>query len=100
MNDKTGADIVRAAIRAAPSAAAGASPRPVQGLQSVADELTIQQLNDKVARLVSVQPSQARELSDEEIRDIWMATEPTDTESHSLVYARAIIAAIERYRIK
>ena len=42
-------------------AAAGAPPvQPVQGLQSVADALTIEQLNDKVARLMAVQPSQAQ----------------------------------------
>ena len=32
-----------------------------QGLQSVADALTIEQLNDKVARLMAAQPSQAGE---------------------------------------
>lgn len=33
--------------------------QPSQGLQSVADALTIEQLNDKVARLMAAQPSQA-----------------------------------------
>lgn len=40
-------------------ACVGASPvQPNQGLQSVADALTIEQLNDKVERLMAVQPSQ------------------------------------------
>ena len=42
-------------------ACVGASPvQPVQCLQSVADALTIEQLNDKVERLMAVQPSQAK----------------------------------------
>lgn len=46
--------------RIAGYAAAGASPvQPIQGLQSVADALTIEQLNDKVGRLMAVRPSQA-----------------------------------------
>lgn len=52
-------------------AAAGASPvQPIQGLQSVADALTIEQLNDKVERLMAVQPSQAVEVSKQDIYDI------------------------------
>ena len=52
-------------------AAAGASPvQPVQGLQSVADALTIEQLNDKVGRLMAVRPSQAVEVSKQDIYDI------------------------------
>lgn len=38
--------------------------QPVQGLQSVADALTIEQLNDKVERLMAVQPSQAGDAQD------------------------------------
>ena len=40
--------------------------QPSQCLQSVADALTIEQLNDKVERLMAVQPSQAGELLDHE----------------------------------
>lgn len=48
-------------------ACVGASPvQPSQCLQSVADALTIEQLNDKVERLMAVQPSQAGELLDHE----------------------------------
>lgn len=44
--------------------------QPVQGLQSVADALTIEQLNDKVERLMAVQPSQAGGVSKQDIYDI------------------------------
>ena len=57
--------------RIAGYAAAGASPvQPSQDLQSVADALTIEQLNDKVDRLMAVQPSQAGEVSKQDIYDI------------------------------
>ena len=32
-------------------------------------------------------------LSDTDIRHLWLTTQPTETESHSLVFARAVIAA-------
>jgi len=70
--------------------------QPSQGLQSVADALTIEQLNDKVERLMAAQPSQAG-LSDEEIIELKRGVIPLayPAENDDLIeFARAIIAAI------
>lgn len=78
-------------------AAAGASPvQTSQGLQSVADALTIEQLNDKVERLMAVQPSQAGELSTEQLLYVQSALKAVKQYGNIFRYERHQVSPYEK----